>query len=101
MCARAAGWIAQALNTWFWENTLFWFVLESSLIHLEELKPTETSFKLRGLCPVLGFPQIPGVKLRTTKDARSQHLRNWRGKVQMQLDFLLCELPSESSLEVF
>lgn len=47
LCARAAGWVAQALNTWFWENTLFWFALESSLIHLEELKPTETSFKLK------------------------------------------------------
>lgn len=43
--ARApADWVAQALNTWFWESTLFWFALESSLIHLAELKPTETSF---------------------------------------------------------
>lgn len=60
LCARAAGWVARALNTWFWENTLFWFTLDSSLIHLEELKPTETSFKLKAEkkdldCPVLKF----------------------------------------------
>lgn len=40
-------WIAQAFNTWFWENTLFWFALESSLIHLAELNPTDTSFNLK------------------------------------------------------
>lgn len=45
LCAHAADWVAPALNTWFWENTLFWLALESSLIHLAELKPTETSLK--------------------------------------------------------
>lgn len=62
LCVRAAGWVAQALNTWFWENTLFWFALESSppLIHVKKLKPTETYFKLKKKikdldCPVLQF----------------------------------------------
>lgn len=71
MCARAAGWIAQALNTWFWENTLFWFVLESSLIHLEELKPTETSFKfpklINDLRAFAGGNSIPKTKPNKTK----------------------------------
>lgn len=59
LCARAAHWVSQALNTWFWENTLFWVALESSLIHLAELKPTEASFwfkkKKKNVlgCPVL------------------------------------------------
>lgn len=60
LCARAAGWVAQALNTWFWENTLFWFALESSssLIHVEKLKPTETSFKLEKKKKDLDYPVL-------------------------------------------
>jgi hypothetical protein len=73
MCARAAGWIAQALNTWFWENTLFWFVLESSLIHLEELKPTETSFKLEKKKIRLIGLEIPMKEGNTTLTSHSPH----------------------------